>query len=302
MRQILGPEIKPVDYTSKDIINSYLQPQSYITCEYSFTTLFMWQHYYNTCYYTKENFLCLLGYMDGKYFSMLPLIEGSDYSYAVDCAKKFFKSKNQKIIYKGIPEAYLEVFKKHLDFPYEVTTSQDEYDYIYDADTFRFYRGKKLHKKKNNLNRFLREYEGRYEYRKLDRKDYHMIYEFLDKWTEGKVVDDSLKNEEFGTKKLLGHSADLDFSLAGVFIDGVLEGFTIGNLLNEDIMIVQVEKANPSIRGLYQYLSQEFVLNEFPNIKLINRQEDLGLPGLRKSKLSYRPACFGVKYTISEVD
>ncbi len=302
MRLILVPELKPVDYTAKDIINHYLKPQTYITCEYSFTTLFMWQHYFNTCYYTKENFLCLLGYMDGKYFSMLPLIEGDDYSCAVKCAKEFFRSRNQKVTYRGIPEDYLEVFKKHLDFPYEVTTSQDEYDYIHDADTFKYYSGKALHKKKNNLNKFLRDYEGRFEYRKLERKDYHMIYEFMEKWKSGKVVDESLKNEVFGTKKLLCHAGDIDFSLAGVFIDGVLEGFTIGNLLNDDIMIVQVEKANPNIRGLYQYLSQQFVVNEFPDVKLINRQEDLGLPGLRKSKLSYRPVSFGVKYTITEVD
>ena len=66
--------LKPVDHSAKDIITEFLMPQTYKTCEYSFTTLFMWQHYYNTCYYNKENFLCLLGYQNGEYFSMLPLI------------------------------------------------------------------------------------------------------------------------------------------------------------------------------------------------------------------------------------
>lgn len=294
--------LKPVDHSTKSIINEYLIPQTYITCEYSFTTLFMWQHYYNTCYYQKENFLCLLGYLDGEYFSMLPLIKGNDYSYPLACAKDFFKDKNQKIKFKGIPEDYLEKFTKYIDFPYEVTTDPHEHDYIYDADTFKYYKGKKLHKKKNNLNKFLKEYDGRYEYKKITKNDYSQVYELLERWKARKIMDDSLKNEVFGTKKLLCHYHDLDFSLAGVYVDGILEGFTIGNLLNEDYLIIQVEKANPDIRGLYQYLSQQFVLNEFPDVKYINRQEDLGIPGLIKSKLSYRPAFYGVKYTITEVD
>lgn len=294
--------LKPVDHSTKDIINQYLKPQTYKTCEYSFTTLFMWQHYYNTCYYQKDNFLCLLGYLNGEYFSMLPLILDDDYSYPLECAKDFFKDKKQKITFKGIPEDYLEKFTKYIDFPYEVTTDPHEYDYIYEADTFKFYRGKKLHKKKNNLNRFLREYEGRFEYKKITKNDYSQVYEFLEKWKSNKIMDDSLKNEVFGTKKLLLHYHDLNFSLAGVYIDGSLEGFTIGNLLNEENLIIQVEKANPEIRGLYQYLSQQFVLQEFPDVHYINRQEDLGIPGLIKSKLSYRPCCYGVKYTITEVE
>ena len=294
--------LKPVDHSAKDIINEYLKPQTYITCEYSFTTLFMWQHYYNTCYYQKENFLCLLGYQAGEYFSMLPLIKGDDYSYPIQCAKNFFKEKNQKVKFRGIPEDYLEKFRKYIDFPHEVTTNSSDYDYIYESDTFKYYQGKKLHKKRNNLNKFLKDYEGRFEYKKIVKEEYSQIYEFLEKWKLNKTMDDSLKNEEFGTKKLLCHYHDLDFSLAGVYIDGILEGFTIGNLLNKDYLIIQVEKANPEIRGLYQYLSQQFILQEFPDVKFINRQEDLGIPGLIKSKLSYRPCCYGVKYTITEVD
>ncbi len=294
--------LKPVDHSTKELINDFLKPQTYITCEYSFTTLFMWQHYYNTCYYQKDNFLCLLGYLNGEYFSMLPLIKGDDYSYPLECAKDFFKDKKQKITFKGIPEDYLEKFTKYIDFPYEVTTNPNENDYIYNADNFKFYKGKKLHKKRNNLNRFVKEYEGRYEYKRITKNDYSQVYEFLEKWKSNKIMDDSLKNEVFGTKKLLLHYHDLDFSLAGVYIDGVLEGFTIGNLLNNDYLIIQVEKANPEIRGLYQYLSQQFVLQEFPEVKYINRQEDLGIPGLIKSKLSYRPSFYGVKYTITEVN
>lgn len=233
---------------------------------------------------------------------MLPLVKDNDYSFPVECIKKFFKEKNQKIKFRGIPEEYLDKFRSFLDFPYELQTNQHENDYLYDADIFRYYKGKKLHKKRNNYNRFVKEYQDRYEFRQIDKKDYYQIYEFLHKWTETKVVDDSIKNEVFGTKKLLCHYGSLDFVMGGVYIDGILEGFSIANLLNKDYVIIQVEKANPNIRGLYQYLAQEMILQEFPDVLYVNRQEDLGVPGLIKSKQSYRPSDFGVKYSITEVD
>ena len=63
---------------------------------------------------------------------------------------------------------------------------------------------------------------------------------------------------------------------------------------------IDMEKANPNIRGLYPYINQQFILNEFENVEFVNREEDLGIPGLRKAKLSYHPVKFVEKYTVRE--
>ena len=83
-------------------------------------------------------------------------------------------------------------------------------------------------------------------------------------------------------------------------IDNNLEAFTFGELLNPDTVVVHVEKANPEIRGLYTAINKLFLENEFPDVEFVNREEDLGLEGLRQAKLSYKPIKLVEKYTLIE--
>ena len=64
------------------------------------------------------------------------------------------------------------------------------------------------------------------------------------------------------------------------------------------MVYLPVEKANPEIRGLYQYICSQFLITAFPNAGKENREDDMGLEGLRKSKLSYNPIYMVEKYTI----
>ena len=86
--------------------------------------------------------------------------------------------------------------------------------------------------------------------------------------------------------------------VGGIYIDEKLEAFTFGEMLNDDTVVVHVEKANPEIRGLYVAINKLFLENEFPNVEFVNREEDLGLEGLRKAKLSYKPIKLVEKYTL----
>ena len=72
--------------------------------------------------------------------------------------------------------------------------------------------------------------------------------------------------------------------MAGVYIDGQLEAFTIGSLnVRENMAVILIEKATPEIRGLYQFINQQFLINEFPAAELVNREDDVGMEGLRKA-------------------
>ena len=67
------------------------------------------------------------------------------------------------------------------------------------------------------------------------------------------------------------------------------------------MVLEHIEKANQEIRRLYQFINQQFILNEFPDSKFVNREEDLGIAGLRKAKLSYHPLRFVEKYSVNEI-
>ncbi|MFH1617769.1 MAG: phosphatidylglycerol lysyltransferase domain-containing protein, partial [Candidatus Margulisiibacteriota bacterium] len=85
----------------------------------------------------------------------------------------------------------------------------------------------------------------------------------------------------------------------GIFIGGKLQAFTVGTRLNPQTAVIHFETANPDYKGLSQVVNQEFVINEWSKMKYINREQDLGIPGLRKAKLSYHPHHLVNKYTIS---
>ena len=82
--------------------------------------------------------------------------------------------------------------------------------------------------------------------------------------------------------------------------NGEIIAFSLGAKLSEDTFDVHVEKAYSSIQGAYPLINQQFVLNEASEFTYINREEDLGLPSLRKAKLSYRPDILLKKYIVKE--
>lgn len=111
----------------------------------------------------------------------------------------------------------------------------------------------------------------------------------------------SLDNEVMGIHEILKNCSSLGVRMAGVYIDGNLEAFTIGTFNElENMAVIHIEKANPEIRGLYQFINQQFLIHEFPQAALVNREDDVGMEGLRKAKMSYNPTGFARKYMVRE--
>ncbi len=93
----------------------------------------------------------------------------------------------------------------------------------------------------------------------------------------------------------------LDVHMAGVYIDGALEAFTLGSY-NERLRmaVIHIEKADPGIRGLYTFINQQFLIHEYGDALLVNREDDVGLETLRRAKLSYCPVGFARKFRVLE--
>jgi hypothetical protein len=109
----------------------------------------------------------------------------------------------------------------------------------------------------------------------------------------------NLLGEWAAIKEALANYAGLDVKGAAVLIDGRVEAFTFGELLNASTAVVHIEKANPDIPGLYAAINQKYCEFYWEGVDFINREQDLGEEGLRKAKLSYHPDHLVEKYTIS---
>ena len=154
--------------------------------------------------------------------------------------------------------------------------------------------GKKLRQKKNHLNQFRMQYSN-YEYMPIDENTIPLCREAAAQWVETHH-EEGIEDELTAINLLLDHWDALGLVGGCIKLFGRVEAFTIGEMLNEHMALIHIEKANPTIRGLYQAINNEFIRHEFADTQFINREEDMGLPGLRMAKESYNPDHFAEKY------
>ena len=298
---------KDIDMESRELLNPYFDLVDYEACEYCFNTLYMWQHLYKTGYYIGDGFAVIVAEYEGNTFSILPLAKKEDMPRVIKFVIDYFEKEQKKIYFRGITKEVVDYLKENYPDKFDYTEERDLFDYVYDGDSMRELKGRKNVKKRNHINYFLKEYEGRFEYRLLDENDFDACLKLVEEWTSNKEengqVDEEMEEELIGIKKLFNSFPVIKdkLKIAGIFIDGKLESFTMGEYLNHNMALIHIEKANPSIRGLYPYINQQFLVNEFSDVEFVNREEDLGIEGLRKAKLSYHPVKFVEKYTVREV-
>ena len=295
---------KDIDMESRELLNPYFDLVDYEACEYCFNTLYMWQHLYKTGYYIGDGFAVIVAEYEGNTFSILPLAKKEDMPRVIKFVIDYFEKEQKKIYFRGITKEVVDYLKENYPDKFDYTEERDLFDYVYDGDSMRELKGRKNVKKRNHINYFLKEYEGRFEYRLLDENDFDACLKLVEEWTSNKEengqVDEEMEEELIGIKKLFNSFPVIKdkLKIAGIFIDGKLEAFTMGEYLNPNMALIHIEKANPSIRGLYPYINQQFLVNEFSDVEFVNREEDLGIEGLRKAKLSYHPVKFVEKYTV----
>lgn len=299
-------EFRPVQAEDISKLTPFFSLRPNKTCDSVFLDSFLWRDFYHVRYAISDGkALQWLMEQDGITHSAMPMCREEDLEYYFNEMVTYF-NEELKIPFKIYLADEEAVLKLNLDPErFEVTEQEDLKDYLYDGDAMRALSGKKLHKKKNHLNAFLKEYDGRYEFRKLCCSDRYDVWNFLMKWreTKGEDVEEHLDPEVQGIHEILKNCSDLCVKMGGVYIDGQLEAFTIGSYNSlENMAVIHIEKANPEIRGLYQFINQQFLIHEFPDAVLINREDDLGLEGLRKAKMSYNPIGFARKYLVKQKD
>lgn len=130
------------------------------------------------------------------------------------------------------------------------------------------------------------------------------MWKFLDRWRlqKGEDAEEHLDYEVRGIHDILRNCAEFSIHMGGIYIDGKLEAFSVGSYNPiENMAVIHIEKADPEIPGLYQAINQQFLIHEFPEVEWVNREDDLGLEGLRKAKMSYNPADFARKYLVEQL-
>lgn len=295
---------KKITLKDKYLYYKYIDKNKFLSCEYSFATLFMWKEFNNIEYDILNNIFIIKKYdnNNGDFF-MEPLgdIEDSDLINLINHLELIRKEEERKWLFGDVSIGFLNrlkgIYKEDLIFEEE----KNNFDYVYDFNDLINLSGRKFRKKRNKCNQFIKNYNYKTEFFKsfLDNKEKKECLEFLDKWyLENKQKDDEFLAEINGTRNLINYLEELDLDLIKLYVENELIGISIGERFNDSTYIVHVEKCLKEFNGAYAFINNSLLKNSFLDLKYVNREEDLGVLGLRKSKMSYNPKFLEIKYLV----
>lgn len=272
---------------------------NYHLCEHCFTDLYIWRGHYQTRICFLENFLLVrMQTLDEQKIMYLAPIGTGNLSRAIQLIEQDAQDNGVPFIMTSIAEAMIPRIEEILPGYFNYNANEDGADYIYLSEKLQTLSGKKLQSKRNLINRFLSMYEARWSYEDITEQNRHEVFQFHISWCQqnGCLKDQSFWGETCAIGIALNYFDQLDLCGGVLRLDGDIIAFTFGSQATEDMFVVQIEKADHEIPGAYQMINQQFVLHNCLGVKYINREEDLGLEGLRKAKRSYHPEMMGVKY------
>ena len=293
-------ELKLDDYS---IIKPYLDLANYEGYNSNFVTMMMWNHEYHIQYEIHEHFVVMLHNYKGTQFWAMPFTSPQYYREAIDYMLEYSHKNQFEFIIDCAIDTFVEYIKPLYQDKLLFARTPENDDYVYDRMMLQTLSGKKMQKRRNHYNAFLKENPD-YIYRDLDLvNDFNMILECLNRWeSEKEDLSESMTSEVKGIMYLLSSRHMLEFEVGGIFINGQMEAFIIASRLKHSTIQIHVEKANKDIRGLYPAILKEMLEHHFPDEQYVNREEDMGLENLKKSKLTLHPIKMNEKNRIYEKD
>jgi len=241
-----------------------------------------------------NNNLILKGFYDGHNLIVSPIGREKIPQTVALCAK-YIKENLKTGRIGAIPKAAAMELKSH---GFNPLPDRDDFDYIYSVKELINLTGDKFHAKKNLVNGFIKRYS--FEFKPLDSVLIPECLQLHQKWCDLKACtqDPSSNAEDLMVVELLNNFSHWKLFGGAILIDGKVQAFTILEELNCTTAVGHVEKANTEYRGIYQAINQFAAKKLLSKYEFVNREQDVGEPGLRKAKLSYNPVGFAEKYYI----
>ena len=298
-RKKLLTGFKNFELKDKKLIESYTKQWNIGCSDLSFANLFIWGADGKMQYVIDDDVLYIkLNFKSFPEFFWPPIPKkGSkhDYRELVCRAFEYLENKNIVPVIRNIWEPFKEIIEKSCP-ELDIEPAEIAWDYVYSREKLATLKGKKLHGKRNNINKFMQENPD-WEYKKLVPSMYEDCIAVYDGWKESKdLSEDEFANERRSVVLALTNMEELGLTGGAILLDGKIKAFTVGERLNDDMQLIHIEKADSEINGLFPMINQQYVLHECADVQYINREEDMGVEGMRKAKRSYYPDFMVKKY------
>ena len=290
---------RPISICDKELICGYTRQSDYRNCAFSFANICSWNFLYQTEYAVVDRMLLIRFRIDeGRIAYMMPSGDG-DLRQAIRRIESDAESLGHTLCLLGVSAHSCGVLEQLFPGEFKFHAERDYFDYIYLRANLLNLTGKKFQSKRNHINRFIQTYPD-YRYTPITSDIIPVCLDLEDRWRE-EIEDpneqEAIDNERKSMIFALNHYEELGISGGALWVDDRIVAFTFGAPINYDTFGVHVEKADSKIDGAYTMINKLFVGHIPDTYTYINREEDLGLPGLRKAKLSYHPDILLEKYS-----
>lgn len=283
-------DFQPIDLTVFSLLKSYTSVSAMQNCDYAIPNLFCWRFLYGTEYAESSGYLLLRFHFGTKrkLAYMAPVGRGN-LAAVIALLEADAAAQGEDLCLCGVSDA----MKKDLEqldpaAGFHFSADRDLCDYIYLRSSLAALNGKALQPKRNHVNRFLRLYPD-YEYRPLAVADFPACLSLMRKWMEGQPLTEEMTHEYRAVQYAFAHYAELELAGGLLSVEGRVIAFTYGSPVNADTFAVHVEKADVGYEGAYTMINKCFAGSLPARFVYVNREEDMGIDGLRHAKLSYHP-------------
>ncbi len=287
------PDSRSLELGDKALLDPlFIQLQPRIS-ELTFANLYLFRkaHSYRLCLVGDSPVVLGSGYSGEEYF--LPPL-GGDVGTALDLMLE-----EGRLLY-GADEHFVRLYLRGRE-GVEITEDRDSFDYLYLRRELAELPGNRFHKKRNRVSYFAGRHS--HEVEPFSKEHLQGSLSLLGEWRRVRsgMASPSLMLEADSTAEALQLADILGLKGLVVLVDGMVKAFVLGEKLNATTSVCQFEKADPFLDGLYQFADREFSRLCFTECEYVNREQDLGEPNLRRSKLSYHPVELVKKYRVSNV-
>lgn len=293
--RIIMEKFRKITIEDAELLAKYLGMHTHRACDYSVANLVLWSDVYDTKL-AVENDTLFIKFVAGEntYFAFpmgsKDIKESFEWLFAY-CEENAITCKLNLIE----PQMYEEIEKAYPG-QFEITYMRDNADYVYNIEDLKNLAGKKYHGKKNHINKFMKTNDN-WAYEAITDENTEECILMVKEWCKqnGCCEDESKAAEICVLIKGLRNRKALGMKGGIIRTDGRIVALTMGEQSGDDMFIIHFEKAFSDVPGAYPMINQQFIIQELEGLTYVNREEDMGVEGLRKAKESYGPVFMAEK-------
>ncbi len=278
--------MKPVSMDDMEEIQRSLALSGYPSCEYSFPNLYIWAEVYGT----------VRSFFNGRLYVHMPSVD----ELLFPCGEKPVPVRELAAVsrelrahsFSGtiahVPPSYIATHPELREYFEPVPMGAENDEYIYLTRSLAELPGGKLSKKRNLISQFERNYDS-FELKRIEKEDFRTVISLTEHWRLEHLDDTRVENERRAINRALEHYGQLGFDGLMLLAGGELKAYAVFSRLTFNSCTVQFEKADLDCKGASQVITNQTAKHLLNRYEFINREQDLGIPGLRHAKQSYMP-------------